>query len=109
VFAGGTAKTFDEFQSKVAENAGRHAKGPDFISRLRGYLNIKGINKNAGENSVSDLLALRRAIVLRSILDRKAKQIFDERNIARIDHGLIKAFLRVDGYMGSVPWKLLLR
>jgi len=48
VFAGGTCTTFQEFdRSAVAGATGeqfRLAKGPDFVSRLRGYVNIKGPN-----------------------------------------------------------------
>jgi hypothetical protein len=70
-----------------------------FGRTLRGFLNIKGIDKKDSENAVSDLLALRRAILLRSILEKKAKQIFDEpKKNARINKGLINAFLRVDKY-----------
>jgi hypothetical protein len=100
VFAGGTAETFDAFgkckdTGPKSEDAWKLVKEPDFISRLRGYLDIKGINKKDGENAVSNLLALRRAI----ILERKAKQIFDQpgKN-ARINKGLINAFLRVGKY-----------
>ncbi len=97
IFAGGTAETFDKFKAKVTEE--KNAKGLDFISRLRGFLNIKGIDKKDSENAVSDLLALRRAILLRSILEKKAKQIFDEpKKNARINKGLINPFLRVDKY-----------
>lgn len=40
VFAGGTKKTFDEFDKDKTKE-----KGSDFVSRLRGYVDIKGINK----------------------------------------------------------------
>jgi hypothetical protein len=100
VFAGGTAETFDAFKkaaSKEDQNV-RNAKGKDFISRLRAYLNIKGIDKKEDEDGVSDLLALRRAVILRSILSRKAAQIFDDTKTARIDDRLIHAFLRIGSY-----------
>src|SRR5207247_11166602 len=37
VFAGGTADTFEEFPA-AHEGYFRAAKGPDFVSRLRGYV-----------------------------------------------------------------------
>jgi hypothetical protein len=99
VFAGGTAETFDAFKTAVSKDDTTiiNAKGKDFISRLRAYMDIKGIDKKEGERGVSDLLALRRAIILRSILQEKASQIFDS-DIANIDNELIYAFLRIDCY-----------
>lgn len=45
VFAGATRHYFEEFQS--GDNAeDRAAKKPDFTSRLRAYINIRGINGN---------------------------------------------------------------
>lgn len=97
VFAGGTAKKFNEFKDNVKME--KNAKGLDFVSRLRGYLDIKGIDKNDSEDTVSDLLALRRAVILRSILERRAQQIFGTPGKkARIDKKLIKAFLRIASY-----------
>ena len=42
VFAGGVAHTMAEFRDKVGRETAR--KGPDFISRLHGYLDVKGPN-----------------------------------------------------------------
>jgi SLOG cluster2 len=46
VFAGGTATTFEEFEYLGRrDRAGFvRAKGPDFISRLRGYIDLEGLN-----------------------------------------------------------------
>ena len=47
VFAGGTCHTFDGFDKKKRQDgydAFVEHKGPDFVSRLRGYLNVKGPN-----------------------------------------------------------------
>ena len=43
----------------------KESKGPDFISRLKGFINIKGINMRDGED---ELFSLRRAMVLRTHL-----------------------------------------
>lgn len=102
VFAGGTAETFEAFKKATSQDAPdiSNAKGKDFISRLRSFLDIKGIDKSEDEAQVSDILALRRAIILRSILSRKAKDIFNDAKVkvARIDPGLIRAFLRINSY-----------
>jgi hypothetical protein len=104
VFAGGTAEEFNEFRkASVSEDQiVKNSKIKDFISRLRGHLNIKGIGKSKSDNVISDVLALRRAIALRSILDRKANRIFHESKFARIDERLINAFLWVGGYEHGV-------
>lgn len=101
VFAGGTAETFKQFKDEVVED--KNTKGLDFISRLRGHLNIKGIDKNRFERTDSDLLRLRRAIILRSILEEKAQQIFDlSGKTARIDRRLINAFLKIGTYKHGI-------
>jgi hypothetical protein len=40
LFSGSICKTFDEFRTKANSNV----KGPDFISRLRGHIDVVGIN-----------------------------------------------------------------
>jgi len=44
VFAGGTASSMDDFSALSSEPIFRAAKGPDFISRLRGFLDVSGPN-----------------------------------------------------------------
>jgi ATPase family associated with various cellular activities (AAA) len=126
VFAGGTAATFKDFENSVRSK--KSAKGPDFISRLRGHLNIQPVNeeptKPRTENGEKPTLRervqailrrvlnkkskakpidncrllLRRAIILRSILEREAREIIDSKKQARIDDGVINAFLYIDRY-----------
>jgi len=69
VFAGGTADTFEEFPDAHKEYF-RSAKGPDFISRLRGHMNIRGVNDGPYRS-------LRRAIILRLALERVAPNLLD--------------------------------
>jgi hypothetical protein len=45
VFAGGTASTFAEFTQPKNEEDFKKVKGPDFVSRLRGFINVLGPNK----------------------------------------------------------------
>jgi hypothetical protein len=100
-FAGGTAETFEKFQEYVGEN--KEVKGPDFISRLRGFLNVLSINMEEKDKPVSNLLALRRAIILHSILKEKAKEILDPSGkIVRIEKNLINAFLQIKEYRHGI-------
>jgi hypothetical protein len=115
VFAGGLCKSFDTFtcdkpelevsekdkQNKEADKkAFKSAKGPDFVSRLRGYVNILGPNP-VGDDTV---FLIRRAMLLRSLLERNAenngnaKQLFDANNHVRIDEGVLRALIKVPHY-----------
>jgi hypothetical protein len=95
VFAGATRHSFEEFQTgNNLED--RTAKKPDFISRLRAYINIRGINGNP--NTVEDrLYMIRRAFILRQYLETNAPQIRTNEQFA-IESGVLDAFLRVTKY-----------
>ncbi|MBU4547716.1 MAG: ATP-binding protein, partial [Euryarchaeota archaeon] len=58
VFAGGRNKTFEKFDNDKDKDL---VKGLDFISRLRGYIDIAGIDKNKKNDY---LYMIRRAMVL---------------------------------------------
>jgi hypothetical protein len=100
VFAGGICQSVNEFQ--VRKKAGgqekfddpefQNAKGTDFKSRLRGYVNIKGCNNDSPADTI---YIIRRAMVLRSLLKEKAGSIFDAHDTARIDPGVLRAFLMI--------------
>jgi hypothetical protein len=71
-------------------------KGPDFISRLRGHINIPAINTEGGR--VKHLI--RRAVALRGLLE-KYEFIYDERKgyrIAAMAEPIIYALLTLDRY-----------
>ena len=95
VFAGGTAhRTEDLGQDLKKDDAKKWtaAKVPDFLSRLKGFLNVLGPNPQ----NVTDLhYVIRRAILLRSLLSKRAKQFFTNRGELRIDDGVLDAFLTV--------------
>ncbi|MGR6835988.1 AAA family ATPase [Syntrophomonas erecta] len=95
VFAGATRYSFQDFQ--MGDNLeDRNAKKPDFISRLRAYINIKGINGDP--NTVEDrLYTIRRAFILRQYLDTYAPQIKTDDEF-EIEAGVLDAFLRVTKY-----------
>jgi hypothetical protein len=95
VFAGATRHSFAEFQTgnNLEE---RTAKKPDFTSRLRAYINIRGINGNP--NTVEDrLYMIRRAFILRQYLETNAPQIRTNDQF-EIEAGVLDAFLRVTKY-----------
>jgi hypothetical protein len=106
VFAGGTCATFGEFDRSAS--AGPRAepfklvKGPDFISRLRGYVNIKGPNPVARSDAGSSARSperdvahlIRRAILLRSVLERSFPHLIDASGSAAISASVIRGFLR---------------
>jgi hypothetical protein len=100
VFAGGTAECMSSFGQGLDENASRSAKVPDFISRLKGFVNVLGPNPqdaNGGEEMAEDpYYQIRRAILLRSILQRNTPHLFEtEAGTLKlnIDSGILRAFL----------------
>ncbi|MDW5562636.1 MAG: hypothetical protein SA339_05355 [Methanomassiliicoccus sp.] len=105
VFAGGTSDSFQQF---FKEHTGgeqsvnmpmmkrfRDAKGTDFVSRLRGYVNVMGPNRTGDDD---EFFIIRRALLLRSLLIRKAPQIFDGQGNARVDPAILRGFLKVPSY-----------
>lgn len=104
VFVGGTSSTFSEFCGENIREAQElqqfkaefsSAKGPDFVSRLRGYVNILGPNKaNTGDH----LYIVRRAMMLRALVERKLPHIISENGEAQIDNGVLRAMLKVPRY-----------
>lgn len=117
VFAGGTSDTLQEFgvaapqelskealaelspeapaSRKIEEDAYREfkrLKGPDFISRLHGFLNVLGTNPRNGTECPDITWPIRRALILRSILKLKDREELD------IDLGLLYALLSTPIY-----------
>jgi hypothetical protein len=103
VFAGGICSTlaafcqedYDGSEKELALQEFKNAKGPDFTSRLRGYVNIIGPNP---ASSSDNIFMIRRAMLLRSLLERKAKQLFDVSNDVMIDKGVLRALIKVPHY-----------
>lgn len=122
VFAGGTCSTYAEFcgekrhdqketafveaqndvktgsQDKRFSREFRDAKGTDFVSRLRGFVNVKGPNP-VGEDG---LYLIRRALLLRSLFERTARDLFDGKKKLRIDPGVLRALIKVPEYKHGV-------
>lgn len=95
VFAGATRHSLEEFSSGDTPED-RAAKKPDFVSRLRAYINIRGINGNP--NTIEDrLYMIRRAFILRQYLESNAPQIKHD-NQFEIEPCVLDAFLLTSRY-----------
>lgn len=100
IFAGGTSSTFENFDprnegSNTTDNNNIEnfikVKGPDFVSRIHGYLNVCGPNPLGGE--IQDAtFPIRRALFIRSGLGLEKDERLD------IDYGLLRALLMVNYY-----------
>jgi hypothetical protein len=93
VFAGGTHATMESFKSRAVELP--DAKATDFISRLRGYVNVLGPNP-AHPDDQSYLL--RRAMLLRAMIRTKSPMVFAG-NMLNIDPSVLRAFLEVPHFV----------
>ncbi|MBN1954055.1 MAG: ATPase [Anaerolineae bacterium] len=102
VFAGGTSARMADFGRGLAPDEQRAAKLPDFVSRLKGFVNVLGPNRQ--QDSADPYYIIRRAILLRSILQRNAPQIFSLQSggVPDIDPGLLRAFLQTRYYKHGV-------
>ena len=115
VFAGGTCSCMEEFEEKA--HLARAEKGPDFLSRIKGFLNVMGPNPlipycgedSAIQGSSADSnqarsskntdpeYIIRRAILINSLLQIGYRQLFKD-GILQIDDGVLNAFLLVPKY-----------
>jgi len=108
VFAGGSSGSFTEFTQLLegeTETNARHAKLPDFVSRLQGYLDIQSINppEKQGMDSPQKMRQrqIKRALLLRSLLLTHATPIIQKQGdeeVPKIDEHLIDAFLHAERY-----------
>lgn len=94
VFAGGTSGSFEAFAGKHSEDAFIRAKGPDFISRLRGFVNVRGVNP-CDTNDTAHIV--RRALTLRAILQQNYPNLFRGSDL-QIDDGVLNALLFTPTY-----------
>ncbi|MDF2700003.1 MAG: RyR domain protein [Haloplasmataceae bacterium] len=105
VFAGGTSITYKQFCGEMITDEEvykqffeefQSRKGPDFISRLRGYVNILGPNQT--DEHWDQLFIIRRAMLLRNLLERKTPQLINYKGEAQIDKGVLRALLKISRY-----------
>lgn len=116
VFAGGIAGSYAAFCDQYKGHTAQ--KAPDFISRLRGFMDVQeialGVKRRrrgsvaAGGGFGSPLdndraAQLRRAVILRSMLLLKLPQIVDKGSkFARIENEIVDAFLHVKKFKYGV-------
>lgn len=103
VFAGGVNERLDLFDKSRDDEKFCEAKGPDFVSRLKGFVNILGPNRTKGASD--PYYVVRRAILLRSILYRDAPHLFEKKGdlqLLNIDTGVLRALLNVTKYEHGV-------
>jgi hypothetical protein len=107
IFAGATSHSFAKFCEGASEED-RAAKKPDFISRLKAYLDIKGPNGNP--NTIEDkLFVIRRAFLLNYFLKTFAPKLQENKKI-QIEDGVLTAFLRIGEYKhGARSMETLIR
>ncbi len=93
IFAGGTHATMASFKEHSVNLPG--AKATDFLSRLRGFVDILGPNPGSDQDRS---FVLRRALLLRSLLKLKAPQLLSG-GVLQIDPGVLRAFLDITFYV----------
>jgi hypothetical protein len=115
VFAGGTCSCMEEFEEKA--HLAKAEKGPDFLSRIKGFLNVMGpnplipycgedstfldssskLNQTSSSKNTDPDYIIRRAILINSLLQIGYRQLFTD-GILQIDDGVLNAFLLVPRY-----------
>lgn len=93
IFAGGTHATMTSFKQRAVDIPG--AKATDFLSRLRGFVDILGPNRMDAQD---DTYILRRALLLRALLRGKSPGLVHGSRLD-IDPGVLRAFLDVKTYV----------
>jgi hypothetical protein len=88
-----TRREFDEVERRRRVFADQ--KGPDFVSRLRGHINILPVNSDEGEIKP----IIRRAIILRGLMQKRGLIVRTGNNaVAYIDEDIVYALLSLDRY-----------
>jgi len=100
-FAGSVCSTMQAFEDEVTNKAPKDAKGRDFVSRLKGFVNILGPDPQP-DPSTDPHYILRRALILRGTLERERPMLLNERKELRIDAGVLRAMLFISRYRHGV-------
>jgi len=99
VFAGGRYKRMEEFRE--AADKAPAAKAPDFVSRLRGYVDVVGPDPREKDPEADPYYVIRRAVMVRQLLRRHWREIFKKEGgveRADIDEAVLRALLRTSRY-----------
>lgn len=102
IFAGSMTYTMDHFAEEMGKAALIGKKGPDFLSRIRGYLNVFGPNRKPWFNPATtqwcssgdpkdNCYSIRRALFISHVLR-------SGNNSLNIDHQLLRALIEVSFY-----------
>jgi hypothetical protein len=97
IFGGGRFHRYELFSElPYKKDNAKYIQGkvPDFISRLRGHINICGCN---AVGSKDEIFKIRRALLLRSLLNKNAPQLFRKKKL-RIDQNVLRALFKIDRY-----------
>ncbi|GIK01957.1 hypothetical protein Aspvir_005998 [Aspergillus viridinutans] len=89
VFIGGTSSTFRAFKDRAHSNEGLTAKCPDFVSRLSGYVDIRGPDPDPDQKHDSKY-PIRRALLLHDLLRKH--------DLKGIDDAVLTGLLRVSRF-----------
>ena len=105
IFAGSTSPTIEDFSNSINEKHSGKDKKPDFLSRLRGFVDILGPNKLDHEDKY---YMFRRALTLRSLLSSQEglkREYIDaekvkhkEKYSLKVNDGVLNAFLEIDKF-----------
>lgn len=112
VFAGGTCSCMEEFEERA--RLAKAEKGPDFLSRIKGFLNVMGPNplvaycgedqdasversQTSSSKNTDPEYIIRRAILINSLLQIGYRQLFKD-GVLQIDDGVLNAFLLAPRY-----------
>ena len=100
VFAGGINHRFAEFSSRIRDRDFCESKGPDFLSRLRGYYDVPSLalESDTVENEVSNNKArLRRAWLLGTRKEKLSQDVLDALlKVRGFRHGVRSLFAILD-------------
>ena len=95
VFAGGTRPSFKQF-CQAASDEDRAAKKPDFVSRLRAFIDVRG--PNGDPNLVEDdVYVIRRSFLLNAFLEQHGAHLKKNKQF-QIGDGVLDALLRTTKY-----------
>lgn len=100
VFAGGTSKRFEAFRRRAESKVGRNSKALDFLSRLRGYIDIIGPDPVNGNAKDDPQYVLRRALILHGLFAKKG--LAKSNGAYRVDRGVLHGFLEVPKFNHGV-------
>jgi len=98
VFAGGRFHTMDKLLEEAADSQRTAAlKVQDFVSRLKGYVDVLGPDPNPTAKE-DEYFIVRRAMILRNIFEQHAPQLKGNDGSFDIAPGVLNAFLCVSRY-----------